>query len=300
MSSVAEHVSADGALERIEFVPGARGHLYAWLGQPAAPGPAVLICSSICADFTANYHRERLLARALLGRGIAVARFHYFGEGNSDGDARDVTLPSMIDDATAVLDHLESQVSSGPIGFVGTRLGALVAAAIARRRGAPLALWEPLGEPLRFFDEAFRAKRMSQVVTDTGAAATWREELDRNGVLDLLGYRVYPELVDSLEHATPGVADPEDPSVFVARFERRLRPPRETPASRRPAKQDTASFVVPESWWFHDESVTDSGDLIEVTARWLEGALSERGSSGTTGSAPQDPRTGQELSLIHI
>ena len=73
-----------------------------------------------------------------------------------------------------------------------------LAGTVASELSAPLVLWEPIAQPMRFFDEAYRAKRMSGMAQDAEASlGSWRDELARNGMLDLLGYHVYPGLIES-------------------------------------------------------------------------------------------------------
>ena len=278
-AQVVERVDgATGVVERIQLIPGPKGRLYTWLAQPPRARATVVICSSICADFTANYHRERLLGLALAARGIGVARFHYSGEGNSDGEGADMTLESMSADTAAVVAHVESTLGPERMAFHGTRLGGLVAGSFARAASAPLSLWEPVAEPMRFFAEAFRFKRMNKISEEAGPwVGTWREELAENGVLDLLGYDAHPPLIESLERVTlAAVLGDDPPPMFVAGF--KDRPPKAAsakvaiPAKANGASVDTASFALAETWWFHNEQVHEASGLIDATAAWLLGA----------------------------
>src|SRR5207253_10522741 len=118
----------------------------------------VVICSSICNDFLHNYRREVELARELAANGIAVARFHYRGLGNSDGDEAAVTFDSMVDDAREATAHLRALTGVSKVSFLGSRFGAPIAAALASGEvGAPLVLVDPTVEASKFFREAWRA-----------------------------------------------------------------------------------------------------------------------------------------------
>ncbi len=95
-----------GLEERLELVDTPRGRLYTWSARPPDATSCVIVCSSMLADFTANYDRERAAWASPWPSGVGgVIRFHYAGEGNSDGERRDMTLSTMCDDADAVLDH---------------------------------------------------------------------------------------------------------------------------------------------------------------------------------------------------
>ena len=172
--------AATGVEERLEHIPSRHGLLYSWVARPPRTEVCVLICTSILGDFATNYHRERLLARALAAQGIGVVRFHYSGEGNSQGDRANMTFTSLCDDSNAVLDHARS-LGFAHFAFLGTRLGAFVAAAtVASADLIPLALWEPPTDPLRFITEAHRARRMSQVAQgESSKAIHWNQELEQ-------------------------------------------------------------------------------------------------------------------------
>ena len=200
-STSAVRINSDtGAEERLEYVPTPRGNLYTWTTRPKSRRTCVLVCSSLFGDFVANYNRERLVGRALASHGIGVMRFHYAGEGNSQGERREMTFSSLCEDARAVFDR-GLALGFTEFALLGTRVGALVAAATAATLpSVPLALWEPVVDPLRFIADARRAKRISQAARGVGdVGANWREELAQQGVLDLLGYDVYEPLVGSLK-----------------------------------------------------------------------------------------------------
>jgi alpha/beta superfamily hydrolase len=276
--SLTERVDPDaGVTERIEFVAGRRGHLYTWLGYPPDPRAVVVVCSPIFADFTANYQRERLLGRALMAHGLAAVRFHYWGEGNSDGDGREATFGSFCDDAETIAAHVIAELGTDQVAFVGTRMGALVAAAVAAPRPhAPLVLWEPVTQAKKFFASAFRARRMSELAQEEqGPKTSWRDQLARDGVVELLGYQVHPALVESLEPVDLNeLLGDRDSLMYVAWF--RDRPPGTRSELRLSGTREgieEVTFHVAESWWFHDENATESGDLVDETVAWLVKAL---------------------------
>ena len=257
-----------------------RGLLYSWTARPPQAKSCVLVCSSVFGDFVANYNRERLIGRLLASRGHGVVRFHYSGEGNSQGQRRDMTLSTLYDDARAVLNHAES-LGFSQFAFLGTRVGALVAAATvsAMPSSVPLAVWEPPKDPLRFLAEAQRANRMSRAAQGGGEnAVNWRQELEQNGVVHLLGYDVYPDMVESLENVDfLTTLGPETRNVMLARFAAKEGAPdpiRDGLADRGFNLQYD-SYGLTESWWFHSEKALESNNLITATVDWLANALPE-------------------------
>ena len=178
--------------------------LFSCLHVPSAPPTAgVLVCSPLHADFVKNYRSEVLLAREFADHGIAVLRFHYRGQGHSDGEASDVTLRSLVDDAVLALDHLRTRTGVDRIGLVGSRLGGLVTAAVASTlEEAPLVLWEPVLRSDTYVREAIRSKMISSLSSapqDKLSSDALMSYLNDRGSVDIHGYPLFRDLVRSLE-----------------------------------------------------------------------------------------------------
>lgn len=179
---------------------------------PSAPARGgVIICPPILMDLVKNYRQEVLLARTLAARGIAVQRLHYRGTGHSEGDDREVSTETMVEDTLVMAERLRER-QAGPLAFLGTRWGAQVAAAAARQYpGAPLILWEPVGDASRYFRELIRARliretkdprfaRMSaEAVIAEGSPQTrqWKDEMARDGRADILGYPLWQQFFEA-------------------------------------------------------------------------------------------------------
>lgn len=159
----------------------------------------VLICSPFQSEFLANYRREVRLARTLAAKGLAVGRFHYRGTGHSDGEGNEVTFATMRADAEEAVAWLRRRADIRAIAFVGTRWGALVAAGVAAgTTSAPLALWEPTVDAVRYFEEVFRFRQMSRLsLGRTGARRSLVEEIQDTGFADVFGFRIDRAIVES-------------------------------------------------------------------------------------------------------
>jgi alpha/beta superfamily hydrolase len=246
-------------------------------GAPARGG--VVICPPICADFVRNYRREVLLGRELAARGIAVARFHYRGTGNSDGDASELTFDGMRDDALAARAELASRHGVGDVALVGTRFGALVAAAAAALAPAPTVLVEPVPSAARFLREGSRAGLAHQANVGGPAAKTSAQllaELDETGVVEVLGHSVGRSLFRTasertLERELVSVTAPvlvlqlgagDAPSAELERVVAGLRG-RGVEAELRQAGQRM-------TWWFLDEPESPGESLVGAVADWIE------------------------------
>ena len=290
----ATRVAANGTTERVSFrgVEGERVYTYEY--RPAAPPrAAVLICPALHAEFTRSYRREVLLARRLVADGFAVQRFHYRGTGNSDGDGEDVRVSTMRDDAAESLEHLQAWSGVDAPVLVGTRWGALVAAAAASTHpSAGLVLWEPLLDASRFFRDAFRTK----LVNDRKSGIEQPETGDVLGArlqagesVDLIGHTIHAALYQSSVGRTlEGElgSTPRPMLVIQIATSTTIRPDL---ASRLEAWRGAgfAAEVEPvegaETWWLVDERWTDegrqalTGRLVDLTSEWVAARAAERG-----------------------
>jgi acetyl esterase/lipase len=124
-----------------------------------ASGGGVLVCLGPPFDTAVDEGRSARLARRLAGAGVAVQRFRYRGTWPSDGDPSELTFDRLVDDARSALDLLRDRTGVRRVAFVGARLGALVAARLARDvPGAPVVLWSPVPDARSALELAARAR----------------------------------------------------------------------------------------------------------------------------------------------
>jgi alpha/beta superfamily hydrolase len=282
----ATSIADDGSVERAEFTGKPGDRVFTYLHRPAStPRGAVLICSPLHGEFTRNYRREVLLARALARHGLAALRFHYRFTGNSDGDGANLTFESMRDDALAGLDRLRAEVPSVPLFLVGTRWGALVAAsAAAAGPDVAVVLWEPLLDSSRFFKEAFRRRLVRDVRRDVEAPASGRAletRLEAGEGVDVVAHRIDPALYRSALGRTLEAelgSTPRHVLVVQVTPTGSVRPD----LGRLLARWDEADLRVDVeilhgdhmAWLgedrFEDEAAqTRTHELIDLTARWI-------------------------------
>jgi hypothetical protein len=159
----------------------------------SAPGAAVLICPAGPIESSADDGRGARLGHWLAARGVAVQRFHYRGTGSSDGDPQALSFERLVDDARRALGVLCDRSRADRLGFVGTRLGALVAARLAREHpSAPLAVWEPVIDPRRVLERAVAAGRK----TGQAEGATSEPGVPGSAAVDLLDTPLAVELFE--------------------------------------------------------------------------------------------------------
>lgn len=285
----AEWVDPSGVREEATFLD--KG-IFAFIHMPVGKlVGGLLICPPMGIAFRRNYRREVLLARSLANRGIAVQRFHYRGTGSSLGSAQDVTFERMREDAMLAATHLADRVMGGRLGFLGTRLGSLVAASAAAQFGrSPLALWEPVTQGHLYFEEASRVAAIQQLRRGAGGPRlSLAKEIERTGSADILGHRVHEPLYRSLlgrsltedAGSQPGGVLLIRPSSKGSRGDPFARPVEEW--RDRGVPVEVRHIDQGERWWFSDpreltdEAKESSGVLVDVTAGWIERRVRQNG-----------------------
>jgi hypothetical protein len=266
-----------GIVERHGFLEGPAGRLYQAVHGPlASASGVVVVCSSILNDLTLNYRREVVLARALAVAGITTVRFHYLGTGHSDGSGEHVGFEGMVEDARTVLDDVDQEA---PLAVLGTRLGAIVAAAaIGERPGVPIALWEPTLDGDDFFAEAVRAANARRASGGPGGTSLRSLRDASSGSVDVCGHALHHELFRSwtgqrltdhlgtqrrrifLAQLAPGERLRHDYLMAVAGWR------------RAGSEVHAERFPVQPMWWFAELSLPPD-DLIAATVGWLRTSL---------------------------
>jgi hypothetical protein len=284
-----------GVRETTGFIGDGDERLFATTYEPPEAGSwGVVICPGLQADFSLNYRREVLVARALAERGFRVQRFHYRGSGNSDGDPREITAGRLADDIRVAEGYLRELGRLTGIGFLAARAGAIPAAEVAASRpGAPLALWEPTIDGERHLREITRVllthhlKEHHDDADGTAAAPSFdtiEASIHERGVLDVLGYGLGRPLFDDLRGRDLGrtLGEGDRPVLFVQLTSTdKIRRSTEAAAESLRAlgcRVTLAAVRSEEPWWFTSdgwvpiESRPTTTELIGTTVDWFVSA----------------------------
>ncbi len=122
-----------GRMSQAVSFPGAGGHaLAARLDVPSAVAPRAYALFAHCFTCSKESKAATFISEALTDAGIAVLRFDFTGQGDSEGDFANTTFSSNIADLVAAADWLKRE-HAAPAILVGHSLGgAAVLAAAAK------------------------------------------------------------------------------------------------------------------------------------------------------------------------
>ena len=222
----------DGTTEQAGWLTVDGERVYHVTRTPEGPVRACLtLCPAIGGEFDGGYRRQTMLSRALADVGVATRRIHYRGTGNSHMYTEAVR-PTMIADATAAARDLAAGYPDASQIVLGARVGALVAAEVARAvRADHLVLWHPVTDITAYVRELSRAAKLQKVATgrDEGGeevAATFRDDY-ATGVGDLVGFSVVKATLESFEgHKLADSPPPERCTVDLFQFGRKSLDPK--------------------------------------------------------------------------
>ncbi len=243
-------------------------------GRPRA---GVVVCSPIKAEHSTIYDIQSALAWALAERGFAVQRFHYRGEGESEGQPDELSFEGMCQDARLAWRRLEDRTGTSPVAFVGARVGGTVAATLrAEAPDAPLVIWDPIPDPAAYFREVYRYRLLADLPLGGSPRSSFQTELDEQGSVHVLGFQLHRRLYESfleasLEKALAGSTGP----VLLVQLGGGIRSRSDELANSLRGSGfslDSSSISGKLPWWLHHASAgsrIDEEALISASADWL-------------------------------
>jgi exosortase A-associated hydrolase 2 len=216
--------------------PGNRFCLY-HPGVRNGAGRGIVYAHPFCEEMNKARRMAALQSRRLAAAGYAVLQIDLFGCGDSSGDFADARWGIWKQDLQFALGWLKSRVD-GPLGLWGLRLGATLAADVARDPGLgieQLLLWQPTSSGEQFLTQFLRLRLAAEMLAE-GSAQTGvrelRETLRRGMPLEIAGYDLHPRLaaeIDALSLADPAPAVKHVHCLEVTAAEE----PKLSPASQR-------------------------------------------------------------------
>ncbi len=193
------------------FLPAEPGHRLC-IHHPGAPERVrggIVYAHPFCEEMNKSRRMAALQSRRLAALGYSVLQIDLFGCGDSTGAFADARWQIWKQDLRLGLDWLKPRVR-GPLALWGLRLGATLAADVARDPRLDLeqlVLWQPVVSGELFLTQFLRLRLASEMLAE-GAAQSGvsglRDSLRQGQSLEIAGYDLHPELaaeVDSLRLA---------------------------------------------------------------------------------------------------
>jgi exosortase A-associated hydrolase 2 len=184
--------------------PGERFCIYHAPADAHARRGAVVYVHPFAEEMNKSRRMAALQSRRLAAAGFSVLQIDLHGCGDSSGDFVDARWETWVRDVKAAVGWLKERVDA-PVSLWGLRLGALLAADVARDPGMGidrLLLWQPVVNGAQFLSQFLRLRLAGEMLA-SGAATTaiheLRSALARGDSLQIAGYEVHPELASAIE-----------------------------------------------------------------------------------------------------
>ena len=178
--------------------------LYATLHEPGESRGGVLICPPLFEERKSANRALMETAGALCSIGLHALRFDYSGCGDSQGDFHAFSLPDWLGDLKHACRFLKEKCPGKPLGIVGLRFGASLAAlhAAAGKECDFTILCEPILDGGDYIKEELRRSLTREMMTfgrNRKSRADLLGDLENGKPVDLDGYLLSARLYSDLQ-----------------------------------------------------------------------------------------------------
>ncbi len=270
------------------FLDGTAGHLFCVYrpgqsrSRPAgAPAPVVLVLPAFAEEMNKTRRMLSLFAQQAQAAGIGTLIPDLYGTGDSEGDFGEATVERWADDLGRAAQWLEAR-STAPLSVLAVRCGALLANLLpSRRPGGHLVLWQPVTSGRVYANQFLRLRLAGELLAGGGQvdSAALRQELEREGRLEIAGYQVSAELLRGLESLELKQLDPDRYRTIRAFEVGTLQPLAVSPALervlatwRRDGRDVAGTVVSGDPFWGTTEIATVPALVTATVDAFLAGA----------------------------
>jgi len=253
------------------------------------PQQVWVICNALLEEATFAARPCVELADAIARDGHAAFRFDYEGQGDSQGEVRQLGMADWVDDIASAAAFARARFGADvAVNLLALRAGGLLAAvAVERINGRRLVLVEPVLDGAKYFDDCLRAHMTTQLacfnkVVETRAVL--REQLRTGRSVSVLGHDIGQPLSSSIDGLELGQllsqvrTEIEVDILHVPRHPGRGMPPALTAlAQRRPLRLHTCESStfwdnLGRYWELPNELLVMSRDVVARTTEPLTSA----------------------------
>lgn len=200
--------------------------LFAALFLPDPEIPATdgrVICSPFAEEKKSSQRMLVDLASTLAAGGRPVLFFDYLACGDSEGEFKEATITTWIQNTRDAVNLLKTRSSVEKVGLIGLRLGCYMALSALEEceNGSTAVFIEPVLDPGTYFKQALRQKLMKELITD-GKTSSRRHELINQLVasesIDFDGYEISPLFYADLQRQkdlTPTLKDHKTHTLII-------------------------------------------------------------------------------------
>ena len=147
--------------------------------KKSQPAEGFVICSPFAEEKKSSQRMLVDLSKNLAEKGFAVLLFDYFACGDSEGEFRETSLTSWIQNTLDAITLLKTKIAIEKVWLIGLRLGCFIALSASKKHKeiSRTILIEPVLNPKIYFKRTLRQKLMKELITD-GKTTSRRDTLN--------------------------------------------------------------------------------------------------------------------------
>jgi uncharacterized protein len=253
--------------------------LFGVLHRPAAgavPKPAFVFCHPLVEEKLWTHRVFVSFARQLAASGHPVFRFDFTGNGDSEGNFSDLSMPMLADDLRNAILEARRLTGATDVSLLGLRLGANVAmmAAADAADVRQLILWSPITDGDRYMQELLRINVVTQIATYKAVRHERPElvaQMEQGQTVNVDGYEMGWPLYSSVASIKAG----SEPQAFagpclIVQIDKQPGPAPELERLARSYPAATVTFAQEEAFWKEIARFYQAApNLFDITTVWL-------------------------------
>lgn len=261
------------------FFPSGDRSLFGVLHRPPAGAegrPAFVFCHPLAEEKLWAHRVFVSYARQLAAAGHPVLRFDTTGNGDSEGDFSDLSMPVLCDDVRAAITEVRRQTAATAVSLLGLRLGATVAMKVADEVEdiRHLVLWAPVTDGEKYLQEMLRVNLLTQM-------ATYKEirqerpalvaEMQEGRTVNVDGYEMGWSLYSTVSEYKPDAGRHAfGGPCLIVQIDRQPRPAADLARLAQSYGDATLLFAQEEAFWKEIARFYQQAEnLFAVTTDWL-------------------------------
>lgn len=151
-------------VKHVEIINKEGKTLRGYMHMPSLATEIVVMFHGFTGNKTEHAHHFRNFSRILEQNNIASLRLDFSGNGESDGEFKDFTFDTMMDEAKIIIEFAKKQPNIKNVDLLGFSMGGAVAAMIARDdiTISKLLLWSAAGNIMELIRDKYNANEKDE------------------------------------------------------------------------------------------------------------------------------------------
>jgi len=169
---------------------------------------ALIILNPIFEERSRSHRYLFNWAKFLAHHGYHVIRFDYMGQGDSDGDMKNMSIETQLDDLAVVQEWVKQKLPDCKIALHGLRWGASIGALYMQSKNVDLKYlvsWEPIKNGRKYIEDELRKNLATQLIVHKRVIVNRKKlvsNLESGEYVNIDGYLISPTFWKLIDQVT--------------------------------------------------------------------------------------------------